>query len=165
MLPHYLKNFFKKLLTYERSPHKFALACALAVYIALSPFIGLHTFMLIGAGWLLKLRVPLLLAVGYGINNPITVVPIVMGQYVMGHWFLHSFLNVEIGQSNPWWMSFINNFLSTHVGIQKVSFWAFMIGSNLIALLFAAICYPIIKNMVQAVRDKRARCRQTKGTV
>ena len=146
-----LTSFF----AYDRCPHKLSLACAVAVYISFSPFVGLHTLMLIGSGWVLRLNIPLILTIGYGINNPLTMVPIMMSGYWAGHWFLHSWLEIQIATTNPWWIDQLNHILHTHVGIEQISFWALMVGTNLLGILLALICYPLMKRVFHNLRMKR----------
>ena len=138
------KEALLKLFTYETSPKKLALVCALALYIAFSPFFGLHTLMLIASGWMFKLNVPLLLLVGYVINNPFTMVPIYMSGYIAGHWLLHGYFKLNVITYNPWWMNFINNFLHTQIGITNISFWAFLIGGNIVGVILGCIAYPVM---------------------
>jgi len=147
----YLTSFF----AYERCPHRLSLAFAVAVYVSFSPFLGLHTLMLLASGWFLRLNIPLVLAIGYGINNPLTMVPIMMSGYWTGHWFLHSWLKIQVTTTNPWWIEWCNQMLHTHVGIEQISFWAFMVGANLLGFLLALICYPIMKSLFYNVRSKR----------
>lgn len=148
----YLRSFF----AYDRCPHRLSLAFAVAVYVSFSPFIGLHTLMLVASGWFLRLNIPLVLAIGYGINNPLTMVPIMMSGYWAGHWFLHSWLEVQVAATNPWWIEWFNALLHTHVGIQQVSFWAFMVGANLLGIVLALLCYPVMKKVFHAMRARRA---------
>lgn len=145
-LLHSIFSRIKNLMLKEgQTSHDFALAFAVACYVAISPFIGLHTLMSLGIGWFFNLNIPVLIAVSYLINNPFTIAPIMVGTYFFGYWFLHSLLKVSIISATPDWMAPINSFLTTHVGISDVSFWAFMIGANLLGILLALISYPIVK--------------------
>lgn len=139
-----IKDAFLKLFTYETSPHKLALACAIALYIAFSPFFGLHTIMLIAAGFLLNLNTPLLLIIGYVVNNPFTMIPIYVSGYLFGYWMLHTWLQVPIDTANPWWMEKVNLFLSQHVGHSHISLWGFLVGGNVLGVALAIVFYPIL---------------------
>lgn len=139
-----IKNGLLKLFSYESSPHKLALACSIALYVAFSPFFGLHTIMLIAAGWILRLNVPLLLVIGYTVNNPFTMVPIYVSGYLLGHWILHIFLGITVDDANPWWMDQVNVFLQAHVGHSHISLWGFLLGGNVLGILLALIFYPIL---------------------
>ncbi len=138
-----MKEFLSRLFFYECSPHKLAAACSLAIYVAFCPFTGLHTLMLIGSGWIFRLNVPLLISVGYIVNNPFTMIPILMSGYFLGHWILHSLVGVVLAGSNPVWMESINHFLHLHLGLSEISFWAFMLGGNVLGILLGILLYPL----------------------
>ncbi len=148
-------NKFEKLLFYEKSPKKVAIACALGVYIAFSPFIGFHTMMLIASGWILNLNIPLLLAVGYIVNNPWSMIPVFASGYGLGYLILHTWMEWPITASNPGWMSTINEYVHYYVGIPDVSFWAFMLGANLLGIVLGVITYFVAHSL--ALKVARAR--------
>lgn len=150
-----IKKFVLALFKYETSAKKLALACSIALYIAFSPFIGFHTMMLIVSGWLFNLNIPLLLLVGYTINNPLTMVPIYLSGYVCGYWILHTFLHLNVVVYNPWWMHSLNDFLYTTVGIPKISFWAFLIGGNIVGIFLALLSYPLLYRFFKKSADKQ----------
>jgi uncharacterized protein (DUF2062 family) len=137
------KALLKSFITKDAAPEKLALAMSVAMYIAWSPFLGLHTIMLIVSGWLFNLNIPFLLAAGYIINNPWTMVPIYMGGYLFGYWVLHGLLGVSIIGLNPVWMEWFNYKIMEYLHIQEISFWAFMIGGNFLGVIFSIITYPI----------------------
>lgn len=149
-----MKSFFKKIASKERCPRRLALASSLAIYISFSPFLGLHTIMHILFGWILGLNIPLLLAVGYGVNNPWTMVPIYMSGYLCGYWLLHSWWGFAVTSANPSWMGYVNTLLGSYLGITNVSFWAFMIGANIVGIVLALISYPLFRNLFARLMGK-----------
>ena len=136
-------QFLKNIALKETSPKKLALSSAVAMYITWTPFLGFHTIMLIVAGWALRLNVPFMIAVGYGVNNPWTMVPIYMAGYLCGYWLLHVICAVPVVDLNPVWMLWVNQKAMALLGIQEISFWAFMLGGNVLGVLFAFITYPV----------------------
>jgi hypothetical protein len=140
-----VKQLFLRCLRHETSPEKCATATALAVYIAFCPFFGIHTFMTIAAGVLFRLNLPLLLLVGNVINNPLTMVPIYMSGYVLGYWLLHTVLGFSVAASNPWWMASVNSFIHTYLKVSDVSFWAFMLGGNVLGGVLGLLCYKVMQ--------------------
>jgi uncharacterized protein (DUF2062 family) len=150
-----VKKILLRLFKYETSPRKLAITCAVALYIAFTPFFGLHTLMLIGSGWLFNFNIPLLLIVGYVINNPFTMIPIYMSGYIAGHWVLHSYFNLNVFIYNPWWMQPINSFLHTNIGISNISFWAFLIGGNIIGIILAFLTYPLMHRIFKKLSIQR----------
>ena len=140
----WIKHLLMRCFVYETSPSQLALAAAFSVYVSFSPFLGFHTLMVIGAGFIFRLNIPLMLLIGYGINNPFTMIPVYMSGYLVGYWVLHSFLYINIVQANPWWMHSINSFLYYHLGMTDISFWAFMLGGNLLGVVLACLSYIVL---------------------
>jgi len=132
----------KRLLLYERSPQKLALATSIALYVAISPFLGLHTMMLVVAGWLFKLNIPVLILVSYTVNNPWTMVPLMVGGYWVGYKILHTWLGLSVAALNPPIMQTVNLYIHKYVGLSDVSFWAWMLGGNLVGVVVAVVTYP-----------------------
>lgn len=146
--------FFKNIALGNTAPHQLALAIALATYIAFSPFLGLHTIMLVIAGWLFNLNIPFLVAVGYGINNPWTMIPIYMGGYFFGYWLLHIVCAVPLAGLNPEWMVWFNHKLMAYLEIKEISFWAFMLGGNVLGVVFALIAYPVGLLIIKRIQKR-----------
>lgn len=151
-----IKAFFKKIAGKERCPHKLAVAASLGIYISFSPFLGFHTAMHVVLGWLFGLNIPLLLAIGYGVNNPWTMVPIHMSGYLCGYWILHSWYGLSVTGFNPSWMSHINAKLAYCLGMVNISFWAFMLGANLVGIILAFVLYPVFWNIFSSMMRKKA---------
>ena len=151
-----IKTFLKKIAQQERCPHKLAVAASLGIYISFSPFLGLHTAMHVVFGWLFGLNIPLLLAIGYGVNNPWTMIPIHMSGYVCGYWILHSCFGLSVTRFNPAWMSYINTKLAYLLGTVNVSFWAFILGANLVGIVLAFVLYPIFWNLFSSLARKKS---------
>lgn len=131
------------------SVRQLATATAFAVYVAFSPFFGLHTIMLIAGGWLFRMNIPFLIAVGYGVNNPWTMIPIYMGGYFFGYWIVHGLLGFSVVDLNPWWVSWATTRIADFLHIQEPSFWAFMVGGNVLGIILALISYPIAVKLIR----------------
>ncbi len=140
----FLFHHGKKLLLYEKSPRKLALATSVALYVALNPFLGLHTIMLVLAGWLFKLNIPVLIMVSYTVNNPWTMVPLMAGGYWVGYKIVHVWLGFSVAALNPPMMDWVNQYIQKFVGIADVSLWAFLIGGNIVGITVALIMFPFL---------------------
>ncbi len=134
----------KKLLLHERSAKKLALATSVALYVAISPFLGLHTMMLVVAGWLFNLNIPVLIMVSYTVNNPWTMIPLMAGGYWAGYKILHVWCGLSVAAINPAIMSWFNAYIHTYLGLKDVSFWAFMLGGNIVGIFVALALYPLL---------------------
>lgn len=153
-----IKQFLVDVVTKERSPRKLALSCSMGIYIAFSPFIGLHTAMIFVSSWLFRLNLPVVFASGYLVNNPWTLVPVFSSGYATGYLILHTLLGLQTRDINPWWMTKINLFLETIVGTPHVCFWSFMVGANVLGVVLAFILYPLLKQVFcRLVSDQVAR--------
>jgi len=130
------------LMSKETSRHTLVLSCCVGVYVAISPFIFLHTIMIFTFGWICSLNIPIMLAVSWFINNPWTMVPIYAFDCIVGDW-IFMFLGIDSMQYNPSWMNGLNAWLSSYIGYSGVSFWAFIVGGNLLAILLSVILYPV----------------------
>ena len=128
---------------YEGSVPQLALAGSWALYIAFCPFLGLHTIMAIGIGWILRLNIPLILTTSYLVNNPWTMIPINLAGYFSGYWILHVLFKLPMKELNPAWMSYFNNLFHTYLGFSDISFWGLMLGGNILGIILAFACYPV----------------------
>jgi uncharacterized protein (DUF2062 family) len=75
---------FRRLLALDDPPERTALAFAIGVFIAFSPFLGLHTIMATLVAFLFRFN-KLAIYTGTFVNNPfITLVPIIVASYAVG---------------------------------------------------------------------------------
>lgn len=77
------RSLLRHVLHLQESPQRTALAFALGVFIAFCPAYGLHTVMVVLCTWLFELNFLALLA-GAFVNNPWTIVPILVATYWTG---------------------------------------------------------------------------------
>lgn len=145
-----MKQFFINLAKKERSASNFALACSVGIYIALSPFMGLHTIMIFFFAWLLRLNLPITFAVAY-LNNPWTVGPLIVGEYWFGQW-MFSLVSLDNYFSNPEWLTWMVVLLRKYINIPDVNFWAFFMGANVLSVVVSIMLYPVFKYMFSVVK-------------
>ncbi|HEX8069585.1 MAG TPA: DUF2062 domain-containing protein [Pyrinomonadaceae bacterium] len=75
---------FRRLLALDDPPERTALAFAVGVFIAFSPFLGLHTIMATLVAFLFRFN-KLAIYTGTFVNNPfVTLVPIILASYGVG---------------------------------------------------------------------------------
>ncbi len=139
--------YFKKLAYEEKSPHKLALSFCMGAYIAFSPFPGLHTIMIFAFSVLFGLNLSVTFAAAYGINNPITLIPVYAADYGLGYWLLHKVLALDVAIINPWWMQSCSTFFEQKLGLALPCIWSFLIGGNILGIALAIILYPITKQV------------------
>lgn len=142
----YIVGVFERLVLKERSPNKLAASFCVGLYISFSPFLFLHTVMVLVFAWFFSLNLPAVWA-GAFVNNPWTMIPCHTAGYVVGEFFLGTICRVDSLALNPSWMSIVNEPLFRYTGINGVSFWSFMIGGNLLGIALGAMLYPVFKRM------------------
>jgi len=143
----------EKILTYcrhmikrEKSVHTLALSVSVGVFIAFSPYIFFHTIMIFVLSWLLNLNLVITFAVTYAVNNPWTMCFVYLADYLTGDFILRM-ASCSPVLMNPSWMNWVNGQLCAYTGLSGLSFWSFMVGGNLLAVLFSVMLYPIMKNI------------------
>jgi len=142
----------KMLIQKESCSNTLIQSCTFGVFVAFSPFVCLHTVMILMAGWLCSLNMPVMLAVSWFINNPYTMVPVYALDCKFGDLIFY-LLGIDGVLLNPSWMSPVNHFLATYIGLSNISFWSFIIGGNLLALVMSGILYPIFSYFFMKVRN------------
>lgn len=148
-----IKKLILKVLLQEPSSHKLALSVSLGVFIAVSPFIGFHTIMGIALSLIFKVNMPLTISIIYIINNPWSMIPILMADYAFGHWLFSKILKLNLIDYNPRFMNFINEnskyYLEKYIGIEGLSFWEFILGGTILAIIAGLIAYPLTKKLIK----------------
>ena len=83
-----LRATLRRLLAIDDPPERTALAFSIGVFIAFSPFLGLHTIMATALAFLFRFN-KIAIYSGTFINNPfLTLVPIILASYGVGAFFM-----------------------------------------------------------------------------
>jgi uncharacterized protein len=133
----------------DDNPHRIAFAFSLGVFIAFSPFIGLHLISAIFLAWVLRLNTVAVL-LGTLLNNPWTFAPIfgaslwvgikIYGRHVVLapiHWQELTMINV-IPKLEPYLVPF-------------------MLGATLLGVIACVVTYPFVYYFVKEYRYLRHR--------
>ncbi len=139
-----IQQFGKSLLLAETSVRKLALSTSLGIFIAFSPFVGLHTLMAVGLCWLLSFNFAVTMAVSSLINNPWTMVPVYGCDYVFGKW-LSCLCKIDLINFAPGFFLGLFEPVGSYLGFSGHSIWTFFVGGNVLSVLLAIIMYPPIK--------------------
>jgi len=131
----YLRDRIRELMKLDESSHRLSLAFALGVFIAFSPWFGLHIVSCIAFAWIFRLNKMVVLTATF-VNNPWTVVPM----YAFCLW-----LGVRITGSSTElpdiaWASlgFADLFL-----ILKPFLWPFVAGTLVVGAIAAVASYGL----------------------
>lgn len=135
------------------SPSQVAWSGALGIYLALSPFLGIQTLLIFVFAFLFRAHAGIIFTVLYTVNNPWTMIPIALFDYIVGAGFCTLF-GFDFSPYDPTWMAWVNrklgSWLLPYLGIKKLSFWTYFIGGNLVAIPAMLITYPALKKMYSA---------------
>ncbi len=149
-----MSNFFRKLvrafLAIEHDPARLAFTTTLGLFIGFSPFLGFQTPLVFILGYFFQLPVSILFSVVYVVNNPfLTTFPIIIANYLTGYVFFTYIIPCDVYAYNPIWFNWIEKkiapWLSTYLHIERVSFWYFLGGGVIFAILFSVPFYPLFK--------------------
>lgn len=146
-----VKKILFNLILSEKSVTKLTLSFCLGNFIAWSATIPLQTPLIFLLSWLFRLNTTVTFTIVYLINNPFTMVPIYVADYIFGNWLLNSVLGLSMQDYNPSWT---NNFivwlskyidLTPYFGQAGFCFWCLIIGGLILPLILSVILYPIMR--------------------
>jgi uncharacterized protein (DUF2062 family) len=141
-----------KLVSYEQCPDRFTLSACMGIYIAFSPFFGLHTAMVFLLSWCFALNLAIVLTVSMLVNNPWTMIPVYGSGYMFGDWVMSMF--GITANHNPAWMQSFNGWIHHYTGLSGISFWGFLIGGNILGVGLSLLAYPFIKKYAIFLKNK-----------
>lgn len=150
----HIRKLITHMLRTEQSVMRLALAFCLGIFIAFSPFLGLHTLMMIACAWLGRLNFIMMYVGAHVVNNPLTMGFIYWIDYVVGKciltWFYGSL------PADPIWVQWLNLKIAYYTGLPGISFWAFMIGGHVLGLIVSILAYPIVVRLFYHIAHFRA---------
>lgn len=125
-------------------PKKIAMSFAVGIFIGMSPVLGLHTVLGIGAAWLFRLN-KFITIIGVYVTNPWTIVPI----YTFATWVGARLLGINKIIPDIDWNNINFAYLLEET---KSLLLPFVFGTTLIGFLSAVIGYLLIYHA--AVRNR-----------
>ncbi len=148
---------FRRLLAVDDPPERTALAFAVGVFIAFSPFLGLHTIMATALAFLFRFN-KIAIYTGTFVNNPfLTLVPIIAASYALGALILGRPGNLP----DEGWRLLQDPHLLTaaywHQLFQHL--WdivvPFSIGGMALSVVCSLAAYPVTLKLLRARRRKK----------
>ncbi len=140
-----LRDKLREVISTKDSPKKIALSFAMGVFFGMSPLIGLHTVLAIGAAYLFRTN-KFVTIVGVYVTNPWTIVPI----YTFTTWLGAKLLHVDKIIPPLKWHAMSFSYLFNEV---RFLLWPFVFGSTLVALVSALIGYIVVYHAVVKQRN------------
>ena len=149
---------FRRLLALDDPPERTALAFSIGVFIAFSPFLGLHTILATLIAFLFRFN-KVAIYTGTFINNPLlTLVPIIVASYAVGAFILGRPPRIPAGGvellRHPHLLTadyYRNLFLESWDIV-----WPFTIGGMTLSVVCSLIAYPVTSSLLRARRRSQA---------
>ena len=158
----WIERIFYRLVQLESSAKRLTLSFCWGVFVALSPFLGLHTVMLIGLSWVFDFNIAVAFLTANLVSNPLTVLFIKTLEYFVGYFLIHDILGFDLMPYNPAWMDWLNQWIERYFHMHGIGIWYFLIGGTLIAILGALIAYPATLPLFKKLerRYKKIQCHE-----
>ncbi|HAF15448.1 MAG TPA: DUF2062 domain-containing protein [Blastocatellia bacterium] len=151
------RSTFRRLLALDDPPERTALAFAIGVFIAFSPFLGLHTILATLIAFLFRLN-KLAVYSGTFINNPfLTLVPIIIVSYAIGAFLLGRPLRIPAEGlellKNPHLLT--RDYYQQLFRDSWYIVWPFMVGGMTLSVVCSLIAYPVTSSLLRAQRRRK----------
>jgi uncharacterized protein (DUF2062 family) len=152
------RSTFRRLLALDDPPERTALAFSLGVFVAFSPFLGLHTILATLIAFLFRFNKVAVYS-GTFINNPFfTLVPIIVASYAIGAFILGRPLRIPqagvelLRHPHPLTASYYHQIFQESWDIV----WPFSIGAMTLSVVCSVIAYPVTSSLLRARRRSQA---------
>ena len=151
------RSTFRRLLAIDDPPERTALAFSIGVFIAFSPFLGLHTIVATFVAFVFRFN-KIAIYTGTFINNPfITLVPIIIASYAIGAFLLGRPLRIpDEGLELLEHPAIFSGGYYRQVFEQSWSIVEpFAVGATVLSVVCSLIAYPITLKALRAYRKRK----------
>lgn len=148
---------FRRLLAIDDPPERTALAFSIGVFIAFSPFLGLHTILATFIALVFRFNKVAIYSGTFLNNPPLTLAPIIVASYAVGAFFLGRPLKipaegVELLKSPH---LFTGDYYRK-VFLQSLDIVEpFALGGMILSVVCSLITYPLTLRALRRVRDRK----------
>jgi uncharacterized protein (DUF2062 family) len=153
-----LRSAFRRLLALDDPPERTALAFSVGVFIAFSPFLGLHTVTATVLAFLFRFNKVAIYA-GTFVNNPfLTLVPIILASYAVGAFLLGRPVALPAGGlelllephllTAAYWHSLFAQFSNLLA--------PFALGGMLLSVVCSLAAYPVTLKLLRANQRRKS---------
>lgn len=137
-----------KIMKLEPSPTRLAASCSLGIFMACSPFFGIQTILAGAASWLLGFNTPVVIAILYIVNNPLTMIPIMIADYLTGYFILKKALGCPPDCAVPAFLqstdAYIRATFASWIPGMEFSLLYYLVGGIIFATFCALVSYPLL---------------------
>ena len=151
------RSTFRRLLALDDPPERTALAFSVGVFIAFSPFLGLHTIAATAVAFLFRFNKVAIYA-GTFLNNPFfTLVPIIIASYAIGALVLGRPLRIPaegielLRNPHPLTGDYYHKLFRESWNIV----WPFSIGATFLSVVCSLIAYPVTSSLLRKHRQRQ----------
>jgi len=151
------RSAFRRLLAIDDPPERTALAFSIGVFIAFSPFLGLHTVLATLIAFVFRFN-KVAIYTGTFLNNPpLTLVPIIVASYAVGAFFLGRPLKIPaegvelLKNPHPLTGSYYRQIFVQSWYIV----WPFSIGGMILSVVCSVLAYPLTLRALRAYRARK----------
>jgi uncharacterized protein len=154
---------FRRLLAIDDPPERTALAFSIGVFIAFSPFLGLHTILATAVAFIFRFN-KVAIYTGTFINNPfLTLVPIIIASYAVGAFILGDPLQIpDAGLEllkNP---RIFSGDYYRQLFVQSWNIvWPFSVGALALSIVCSLLAYPLTLRALRAYHRRKTQARAT----
>ncbi|HEY7786123.1 MAG TPA: DUF2062 domain-containing protein [Pyrinomonadaceae bacterium] len=151
------RNALRRLLAIDDPPERTALAFSIGVFIAFSPFLGIHTIMATLIAFIFRFN-KIAIYTGTFINNPfLTLVPIIIASYAVGAFVMGRPLSIP-----PDGIELLRNprlLTGDYYRRLFVQSWhvvvPFSVGGMILSVVCSLIAYPLTLRALRARQNRR----------
>jgi uncharacterized protein (DUF2062 family) len=144
----YLRERLREILKLDDPPQKLALAFAIGVFIAFSPWLGLHIVSAFAFAWMFRLNKVVILT-GSFINNPWTIVPM----YAFCLWFG---IRITGGMAEVPEIAWSTLGFRDLFSVLLPFLWPFVAGTVVLGAIASALSYGMILWLIRRYRQEEA---------
>jgi uncharacterized protein (DUF2062 family) len=151
------RSTFRRLLALDDPPERTAFAFSIGVFIAFCPFLGLHTILATLIALLFRFNKLAIYSATF-INNPLTLVPIIIASYAGGAFLLGRPLRISaeglelLTNPHPLTAGYYRKLLWESWQIV----WPFTIGATVLSVVCSLVAYPVTLRLLRVNRRRKA---------
>jgi uncharacterized protein (DUF2062 family) len=142
-----IQQFFIRILSIEPNREKRARSIAVGMALAISPLLGIQTPVLFLVAFIFRLNSAVVFAVVYAINNPWSMVPIIIMNYFLGQLLVERALGIDLRPYDPAWSVWVTEKIAYYTGMSQLCFWYYCIGGAILAGISGILTYVAIKTV------------------
>jgi uncharacterized protein len=148
---------FRRLLAIDDPPERTALAFSIGVFIAFSPFLGLHTILATVLAFLFRFN-KIAIYTGTFVNNPfLTLVPIIIASYAAGAFILG--LPLRIPDEGLELLKHPRLFSGDYYKLLFMQgwniVWPFSVGGMMLSVVCSLVSYPLTLRALRAYQVRK----------